>query len=255
VQAEKFGAKIAVARSAKGLKCKTKPYSIETDDGKVVQSRTVIVAAGAQYRKPDLPNLTQFEGVGIYYGATNVEARLCGNDTVVIVGGGSSAGQAAVFLANHAQHVYLMVRGPGLAATMSRYLISRIEACNEITLMTRTEVEALEGTDHLERIHWRNKETGEAGIFDARHLFLMTGASPNTGWLNGCIALDDKQFIKTGTDLGSEWMLKRTPYLLETSLPGVFAVGDVRSGSMKRVAAAVGEGSMAVQFVHRVLAE
>jgi len=255
VQAEKFGAKIAVARSAKALKCTRKPYSVEMDDGKIVQSRTVIVAAGAQYRKPDLPNLAQFEGVGVYYGATSIEARLCRNENIAIVGGGNSAGQAAVFLAMHAKHVYLMVRGPSLAATMSRYLISRIEACKEITLMTSTVIEALEGGEHLERVRWRNRQTGETGVHEIQHLFLMTGASPNTQWLGGCLALDEKQFIKTGADVGPDWKLRRGPYLLETSLPGVFAVGDVRSGSMKRVAAAVGEGSMAVQFVHKVLAE
>lgn len=255
VQAEKFGAKIAVARSAKALKCTKKPYAVELDDGKVAQSRTVIIASGAQYRKPDLANLAQFEGVGIYYGATNVEARICGNENIAIVGGGNSAGQAAVFLAMHAKHVYLMVRRGGLEDTMSRYLISRIESCKEITLMAWTEIEALEGSAHLERIRWRNKQTGETGVDDIPHLFLMTGASPNTQWLNGCLAMDEKQFIKTGADAGSNWPLRRSPYLLETSRPGIFAVGDVRAGSMKRVAAAVGEGSMAVQFVHKALAE
>jgi thioredoxin reductase (NADPH) len=255
VQAEKFGARIAVARSAKGLECKRKPYAVALDDGKSVKSRTVIIAAGAQYRKPDLPNLAQFEGVGIYYGATSIEAGICRDENVAIVGGGNSAGQAAVYLASHAKHVYLMVRGPGLASTMSRYLISRIEASHEITLMTWTVIEALEGDEHLRRVHWRNKQTGETGIYEIPHVFMMTGACPNTAWLNGCLALDEKQFIRTGADIGSDWSLRRSPYLLETSLPGVFAVGDVRSGSMKRVAAAVGEGSMAVQFVHKVLAE
>jgi thioredoxin reductase (NADPH) len=254
VQAEKFGAKVAVARSADAMLCVQKPYAVRLSDGNAVKARTLIIAAGAQYRKPDLPNLAQFEGVGIYYGATNVEAQICQSENVCIVGGGNSAGQAAVFLAGHAKHVFLMVRSSGLAATMSRYLISRIEASPEITLMNFTEITALEGETHLQKIHWRNKETGETGIYDVPHLFLMTGASPNTQWLNACIELDDKQFIKTGADL-TRWKESRGPYLLETSLPGVFAVGDVRSGSMKRVAAAVGEGSMAVQFVHRVLAE
>jgi thioredoxin reductase (NADPH) len=255
VQAEKFGAKISVARSAKALKCTRKPYCVELDDGKLMQSRAVILASGAQYRKPNLPNLAQFEGVGIYYGATTIEAGICRDENVAIIGGGNSAGQAAVFLAMHAKHVYHMVRKASLAETMSRYLISRIEGCNEITLMTSTEIVELEGDDHLRRVRWRNNQTGETGILDIPHVFMMTGASPNTAWLNGCVELDEKEFIKTGTDLGSEWPLRRSPYLLETSRPGVFAVGDVRSGSMKRVAAAVGEGSMAVQFVHRVLAE
>jgi thioredoxin reductase (NADPH) len=255
VQAEKFGAKVAVARSARMFKCIRKPYGVELDDGKVVESRTVIIASGAQYRKPDLENLARFEGLGIYYGATPIEARICSGQNVGIVGGGNSAGQAAVFLASHASHVYLIVRGPGLESTMSRYLISRIEANPKITLYTETEVEGLEGDARLERVRWRHKKTGETGACDMPHLFMMTGARPNTAWLDGCMALDDKQFIKTGADASPDWPLERSPYLLETSLPGVFAVGDVRAGSMKRVAAAVGEGSMAVQFVHRVLAE
>jgi thioredoxin reductase (NADPH) len=160
-----------------------------------------------------------------------------------------------MFLASQARHVYLMVRGPGLAATMSRYLIQRIEASTQITLMTWTEITQLDGDTHLKQVHWKNKQTNESGIYDIPHVFLMTGACPNTAWLAGCLALDDKKFIKTGQDASPDWPLRRDPYLLETSLPGVFAVGDVRSGSMKRVAAAVGEGSMAVQFVHRVLAE
>jgi thioredoxin reductase (NADPH) len=255
VQAEKFGAKIAVARSARALKCAKEPYGVELDDGKMIRSRTVIIASGAQYRKPDLKNLARFEGVGIYYGATAVEAQICGGQNVAIVGGGNSAGQAAVYLASHARHVYHMVRGPGLADTMSRYLISRIEESKQITFMNWTEIVELEGESHLQRVHWRNKQTGEAGVLEIPHVFMMTGACPNTAWLDGCLAVDEKQFIKTGADAGPDWPLKRSPYLLETSLPGVFAVGDVRSGSMKRVAAAVGEGSMAVQFVHRVLAE
>ncbi len=255
VQAEKFGAHIAVARSARALKCARPPYAVELDDGASVQGRSIIVAAGAQYRKLAVPNLAQFEGVGVYYGATQIEAQLCGTEEIAIVGGGNSAGQAAIFLANHARHVHVLVRGPGLAETMSRYLISRIEACPEITLHSRTEVEALEGNGHLERIRWRDKTTAMSGIHEIRHLFLMTGASPNSAWLQGCLAMDSKQFVKTGTDLGPDWPLGRHPYLLETSLPGVFAVGDIRSGSVKRVASAVGEGAIAVQFVHKVLAE
>jgi len=255
VQAEKFGAKVAVARTVKGLKCTKKPYVVELDDGKSVEGRTLIIASGAQYRKPDLPNLAHFEGIGIYYGATTIEEQICKGENIAIVGGANSAGQAAVFLACHAKHVYLMVRGPGLSSTMSRYLISRIDANPKITMMTYTEIEQLEGGDHLERVHWRNKQTGESGVYDIPHVFMMTGASPNTSWLDGCLTLDEKQFIKTGVEAGTNWPLQRSPYLLETNLPGVFAVGDVRSGSMKRVAAAVGEGSMAVQFVHKVLAE
>ena len=159
-----------------------------------------------------------------------------------------------MFLSGIAKHVYLLVRGPGLADTMSRYLVSRIEACQTITLKAWTQIEELDGDAHLERIRWRSRDDGAAEIHGIRHVFLMTGANPNTAWLGGCLALDGKQFVKTGTDLGPEWSLSRAPYMLETSLPGVFAVGDIRSGSVKRVASAVGEGSMAVQFVHKVLA-
>jgi len=254
VQAEKFGAQIAVARSARALTSVRPPYTVELDDGASVQARSIIVAAGAQYRKIDVPNLAQFEGAGVFYGATQVEADVCTGQTVAVVGGGNAAGQAAIFLSSLAKRVYLLVRGPGLATTMSRYLISRIEACSEITLKTWTKVEALEGDAYLERIHWRNTQTGASETENIQHLFLMTGAEPNTSWLGGRLALDSKQFIKTGADLAGEWPLPRPPYLLETSLPGVFAVGDVRAGSLKRVAAAVGDGSMAVQFVHKVLA-
>jgi thioredoxin reductase (NADPH) len=240
VQAEKFGAQIAVARIARALKCAHSPYAVQLDDGRSIQGRSIIVAAGARYRKLDLPNVAQFEGVGIYYGAPKVEAQLCTNDEVVVVGGGNSAGQAAMFLSERTKHVHLLVRGPSLSETMSRYLISRIEACSEITVRTRTEIVGLEGDAHLERVRWRQAETGAADVHEIQHLFLMTGASPNTAWLQGCLALDAKQFIKTGVDLGPEWPLGRAPHLLETSRPGVFAVG---------------EGSMAVQFVHQVLAE
>jgi thioredoxin reductase (NADPH) len=255
VQAEKFGANIAVARAASALKCSRPLYTVELDGGGSIQGRSIIVAAGAKYRKLDLPNLAQFEGVGIYYGATRVEAQLCEKEEVAVVGGGNSAGQAAMFLADGAKHVYLLVRGPGLADTMSRYLISRIEACREISLHPWTEVEALEGDAHLERVRWRDTKAGTSDVHEIKHLFLMTGATPNTAWLGDCLALDDKQFIKTGADVGTNWPLERPPYLLETSVPGVFAVGDIRAGSLKRVAAAVGDGSMAVRFVHKILAE
>ena len=173
----------------------------------------------------------------------------------MIVGGGNSAGQASLFLSTQASRVHVLVRGPGLAETMSRYLISRIEACDEITVRPRTEVEGLEGNGHLERIRWRDTTTGTSALHEIRHLFLMTGADPNTAWLQGCVALDGQKFVKTGAELGPDWPLPRPPYMLETSLPGVFAVGDIRADSVKRVASAVGEGSMAVQFVHKVLAE
>jgi thioredoxin reductase (NADPH) len=255
VQAEKFGASISVARAARSLKCNRKPYVVELDDGGSVEGRSIILAAGAQYRKLELPNLAQFEGVGVYYGATNVEAQFCGKQEIVVVGGGNSAGQAAIFLSTVAKHVYLLVRRPGLAETMSRYLVARIEACAEITVKPRTEVEALEGNGHLERVRWRDGLAAASETREIRHVFLMTGANPNTGWLDGCFALDEKQFLRTGTDLGDNWPMRRPPFPLETNRPGVFAVGDIRAGSVKRVASAVGEGSMAVQFVHKVLAE
>jgi thioredoxin reductase (NADPH) len=254
VQAEKFGAQISIARAATGLKCDKPPYVVELDDGGRVQGRTIIIATGSRYRKLALPNLQQFEGVGIYYGATLLEAPMCHGNEVAIVGGGNSAGQAALFLAGFARHVYILVRGPGLAQTMSRYLIARIEASPEITVETTTTVEALEGDAHLDRICWRNGRTGVSTTRDIRHLFLMTGADPNTAWLGNCLSLDSKRFIKTGTEIAADWPLSRAPFLLETSLPGVFAVGDIRANSVKRVASAVGEGSMAVQFAHHVLA-
>jgi thioredoxin reductase (NADPH) len=254
VQAEKFGAQIAIAQSARALKCVHPPYTVELDDGGSVQGRSIIVAAGAQYRKLNLPNVAQFEGAGIYYAATLVEAQLCRNVEVAVIGGGNSAGQAALFLSGLTQHVHILVRGPGLADTMSRYLIARIEARREIIFKPWTEIEALEGGTHLERVRWRNTKTGATETHDIQHIFMMTGANPNTAWLGDCLALDEKHFIKTGADLGPDWRVSRPPYLLETSVPGIFAVGDIRAGSVKRVASAVGEGSMAVQFVHRILA-
>jgi len=255
IQAEKFGARITVARSATALKNTRSPYTVELDDGKLARGRTIIMAAGGRYRRLDLPNLAQFEGVGVYYGATRVEAEFCREEEVAVVGGGNSAGQASIFLSDIAKHVYLLVRGPCLAKTMSQYLISRIDASPRITLMVWTRIEALEGSNELERFRWRNTKTNDSGSFDIRHVFVMTGADPNTEWLQGCVKLDANGFIKTGADVNDDWPLRRPPYLLESSLPGVFAVGDIRAGSVKRVASAVGEGSMAVQFVHKVLAE
>jgi thioredoxin reductase (NADPH) len=255
IQAEKFGARIAIARSATRLKPGRPTHTIELDDGQSVRSRTIVMAAGGRYRRLDLPNLAQFEGSGIYYGATRVEAGFCGGEDIAVVGGGNSAGQAALFLSSVAKRVYLLVRGPCLAKTMSQYLISRIEASPLITLLTWTRIEALEGDTNLQRVRWKNTETGASEVHDIQHVFVMTGADPNTEWLQDCLDLDANGFIKTGPDVGQNWPLRRNPYLLESSLPGVFAVGDIRAGSVKRVASAVGEGSMAVQFVHKVLAE
>ncbi len=261
IQAEKFGAHVAVARTATRLYCERHPYQVALADGSTVHANAIILATGAEYRKLPLANVARFEGTGIYYGATHVEAQLCQDEEIVIVGGGNSAGQAAVFLSQKAKHVHVLIRGENLAASMSQYLIRRIEECPTITLRARTEVESLEGNGRLERIGWRNTATSHSETRNIHHLFSMTGASPNTVWLDGCVALDDKHFVKTGADLTSEdlsqaqWPLGRHPYLFETSIPRVFAVGDVRSGSVKRVASSVGEGSVAVQLVHRALAE
>lgn len=260
-QAEKFGAQVAIARSAAKLLCERKPYAIQLSNGEAVRARAIIVASGAKYRKLNLENLSRFEGSGIYYAATPMEAQACENQEVIIVGGGNSAGQAATYLSQSMKHVHLLVRSEGLATTMSRYLIRRIEENPKITLRTRTEVIALEGEKHLERVTWKNMSSGEVTSHPIRHLFLMTGAVPSTDWLQGCLALDEKGFVKTGTDISGQerdamgWSLHRAPFLLETSLPGVFAVGDVRSTSVKRVASAVGEGSICIQLVHRTLAE
>ena len=261
VQAEKFGAHVAVAESATRLSCDRRPFRIELSNGSSVQGQAVIVASGAEYRKLAIDNIGRFEGAGVYYGATPMEAQLCQGEEIVVVGGGNSAGQAAVFLSEKAKHVHVLIRGESLAATMSQYLVRRVEESPSITLRKRTEVQALEGDKSLERIHWRHSPSGTDETRDIRHLFSMTGAMPNTMWLRGCLELDDKQFIKTGADLreddlsSARWPLRRPPYLFETSIPRVFAVGDVRSGSVKRVASSVGEGSVAVQLVHRVLAE
>ncbi len=259
-QAQKFGADMLIAKNAKGLACDRRPYAVLIGDGQSVSARTVLIASGAQYRRLQLENLAKFEGGGVYYGATHLEAQLCGGEEVIVVGGGNSAGQAAVFLAQTTRRVYMLVRADGLAMTMSRYLIRRIEETPNIELHSNTEVVALEGNGHLARVTWRDNQTGKTESHNIAHLFSMTGAVPNSAWLNGCVACDQAGFIKTGSDLTTEdlakakWPVKRPPYLLETSLPGVFAVGDIRGGSIKRVASAVGEGSIAVSLVHQVLA-
>jgi thioredoxin reductase (NADPH) len=229
-------------------------------DGRSVRSRAILIASGAQYRMPDIANLSSFLGRGIYYAATHLEATLCAAEDVVVVGGGNSAGQAAVFLAGSCRHVHMLVRSDGLAESMSEYLIRRIEETPNITLHTRTQLTALDGSDRLERVVWARRD-GEPEAPSLRHVFLMTGARPNTRWLQGCVVLDDHGFVRTGPDLSKEqladarWNLPRPPYLLESTVPGVFAAGDVRAGSVKRIASAVGEGSICVQFVHRALRE
>ena len=259
-QAQKFGAELMIAEGATRLDCARKAYTVVIDNGPRVPARTVIIATGAEYRKLPIENITRFEGVGIYYGATFIESQLCEDEEVIVVGGGNSAGQAAVFLAQSAKMVHMLVRSRGLADTMSRYLIRRIEDHPAITLRPCTEITALEGNGHLEQVQWR-KDGGSSETHDIKHVFVMTGAAPSTQWLSGCVTLDARGFIKTGPDLSPDdlraahWPLERPPHLLETSKPGVFAVGDVRAGNIKRVASAVGEGSIAVSFVHQALQE
>jgi thioredoxin reductase (NADPH) len=258
-QSEKFGAKIMVARSVASLNCDETPYKITLDDGQQFSTRTIVLATGAQYNKLDLPNLDAFTGKGIYYNATFMEAQACAGEPVIVVGGGNSAGQAAVFLSQNTAGVHMMIRAPNLAATMSRYLIQRIEENPRIKVHYSSEITDLDGNDHLDRVSWLDKKTGETMTQGIRHVFVMTGASPKTPWLSNCVALDEKGFVLTGHDLQPvtkapiAWPLSRLPRMLETSLPGVFAVGDARSGNVKRVAAAVGEGSIVVHHVHQVL--
>jgi len=253
-QVRKFGAEVAVPVEVRDLECKAGDgFALGLDNGERIAARSIVIATGARYRKPDLPNLARFEGRGVYYNASFMEASFCTGDEVVIVGGGNSAGQAAVFLARHARQVHIVVRGAGLAASMSHYLIQRIEAASNITLHTATRIVELCGESKLERIVL---QTGQERprILPVRHLFLFLGAEPNTAWLGDCVALDARQFVLTGPQVPAQaWSLARPPHALETSRPGIFAVGDVRSGSVKRVAAAVGEGSAAVQALHQVL--
>jgi thioredoxin reductase (NADPH) len=259
-QAQKFGAEMVIAEGATRLDCTHKAYTIEIDKELKVPARTVIIATGAQYRKLPLEDIARFENAGIYYGATFIESQLCKGEEVVVVGGGNSAGQAAVFLSQTARKVHMLIRSRGLADSMSRYLIRRIEECGDIVLRTQTEITAVEGREHLERVQWSTRNDGTE-THNIRHVFVMTGATPTTKWLEGCVTMDSRGFIKTGPDLTPEdlreakWPLVRMPHLLETSRPGVFAVGDVRAGNVKRVASAVGEGSISVSFVHQALQE
>jgi thioredoxin reductase (NADPH) len=259
-QAQKFGAKVLIANNVTKLNCERRPYELSVDCGQTIRARAVIIASGAQYNKPDIENLKKFEGQGIYYGATFIEAQMCGKDDVIVIGGGNSAGQAAVYLSQNGSKVHMLVRSNQLSDTMSRYLIQRIEENPGIEMHYCTEIVELEGDEQLERVTWRDKNTGEISPHDIRHVFIMAGGSPRTEWLKDCVAMDNKGFILTGRDLDPviqsyHWPLERVPQMLETSLPGVFAVGDVRAGNVKRVAAAVGEGSISINLVHRVLAE
>jgi thioredoxin reductase (NADPH) len=261
-QAQKFGAKMMVGHNVVRLDCSRSPYRVFLDSGEAIATRAIIISTGAQYNKPNISNLKKFEGLGVYYGATYIESQLCGDEEVIVVGGGNSAGQAAVFLSQTARRVHMLIRSENLSATMSRYLIQRICENPKIEMHYRTEIAALEGDKHLERVTWRDNAAEQTSTHDIRHVFIMAGASPRTDWLERCVALDKNGFILTGRDLDqlngsspmSSWKLDRKPLMLETSLPAVFAVGDVRSGNVKRVASAVGEGAIAVNLVHRALA-
>ncbi|MFN3225743.1 MAG: FAD-dependent oxidoreductase [Hyphomicrobiales bacterium] len=249
VQAVKFGARFTVPRRASKLHCKGDHYEVELDDETCIRTRAVVLANGVQYQRLPLDDLERLEGHGVYYAATELEARFCKNTEVVIIGGGNSAGQAAMFLSRHAKHVHLLVRRDGLSETMSSYLSTRILSDPSITLWTQSEVCHLDGDQRLEAVHIKNRQTGEVKQVDSQALFIMIGAAPNTGWLDGQIDLDDKGFIKTGADVS----LETRGYA--TSMPGIYAVGDIRSGSVKRVASAVGEGSVVVSAVHSFLAQ
>jgi thioredoxin reductase (NADPH) len=261
VQAQKFGAKMVIPTEVVRLDLNETQPSLHLDDGRRVKATTVVVATGAHYRRLDVPNLGDFEGRGVWYWASPIEARLCRNEEIVLVGGGNSAGQAAVFLRNFAAKIWMLVRGPSLAESMSQYLIDRIRAIDNIEVLTHTEIVALYGSreKQLERVRWRNNVTGEETENPIRHVFLFIGAEPATAWLNKSgIALDSKNFILTGSDVPSDARSSNNgsgrPLPLETSARGVFAAGDVRSGSVKRVGAAIGEGAVVGAELHTVLA-
>ncbi|HXI76409.1 MAG TPA: FAD-dependent oxidoreductase [Steroidobacteraceae bacterium] len=257
IQAQKFGAEIRTAYSAMKLNCGARPYVIDLCHGHAVRARCVVIATGAEYRRLAIENVARFLGTGVYYAATNTEVRRCEMRDVIVVGGGNSAGQAAVFLAGRCSHVHLLVRSRGLADSMSSYLIRRIADMPNITLHANTEIVSLQGGEQLERVIWRTAPGNVPETHPIGHVFLMTGAVPSTRWLQGCIALNDKGFVRTGMDLTAADLAAgaavRPAQSFETNWPGIFAVGDVRCGSVKRVAAAVGEGSACVQQVHQAL--
>ena len=250
IQAQKFGAHIGIPCEVKALYCDRQPHVVELADGLRITARTVVIASGAEYLRPAVEDLARFEGCGVYYWATPLEARLCHKEPVLLIGGGNSAGQAAVFLASHAEHVHLFIRGASLEHSMSHYLSERILSLLNVTVHTRVELTALEGSTRLERVQYRGAG-GIEGSMTTHHLFVFIGAEPNTGWLRPCaVALDSKGFVLTGTDL-PEGSVRAMP--LQTSVEGVFAIGDVRSGSTKRVAAAVGEGAAVVAQIQGFL--
>jgi len=247
-QAQKFGARLSISRTAVTLDTALHPFSMLLDDAENVRAKSVIIATGARYRKLDLPNYEKFEGGGIHYAATAMESKLCGSQEVVVVGGGNSAGQAAVFLSRAAKHVHIVVRGAGLAETMSDYLVQRIINSPKITLWTHSKISALEGNSGLQSVSWTHGGDGSVETREIQNLFVMIGALPNTEWLSGSLELDDNGFVATGMATGSG-----QASMFNSSVPGVYAIGDVRSGSVKRVASGVGEGSVVVQSVHQFL--
>ncbi len=249
VQAQKFGARLAISREVAHLHCGETPFRLELEDGQSVRARAVVIATGARYRKLDVEGHERFEGQGLHYAATPMEAGLCGGEPVIVVGGGNSAGQAAMFLSRAAAHVHILVRAEGLAATMSDYLVSRISGSAHISVHTHTEITALEGDERLRRVTWTDRDSGRSETIDCGNVFLMIGADPNTDWLGGCLPLDDRGFVRTGVDAEGAPLAS----LYATGLAGVFAVGDVRAGSVKRVASGVGEGSVVVAAVHAFL--
>jgi thioredoxin reductase (NADPH) len=249
VQAQKFGARLAISRHVVGIDCSVRPYRLHLEDGQAIQARAIIVATGARYRKLDVPDYDRYEGQGIHYAATPMEGQLCTDEEVVVVGGGNSAGQAAMFLSRIAAHVHILVRSTGLAATMSDYLVQRIRQSTRISLHTETDIVAFDGNDRLRGVSWKHRPSGKRVTRPVANVFVMVGAEPNTDWLGGCLQLDAKGFICTGVDANGPTATS----LYATSKSGIFAVGDVRAGSVKRVAAGVGEGAAVIQAVHKSL--
>ena len=255
IQAQKFGALITSPVEAVGLSCEHGYNVVEMDDGDYVVARCVLIATGGSYRRLDVENCNRFEGAGVYYSATSVEAQMCHEQTVVVIGAGNSAGQAAVFLSQHAREVLLVVRNDDLYEDMSRYLARRIEETENISTHLQSEVMAMSGEEALEQVTIRNNESGKELEVETQATFIFIGVEPHTAWLPEQIEVDRRGFIRTGSLVrrSPHWPLRRHPYLLETSQPGVFAAGDVRATSIKRVASAVGEGSMTIHFVHQYL--
>jgi thioredoxin reductase (NADPH) len=260
VQAQKFGAEMIIPVEVTGIDCSGSPFVLELSDGRKLKAKSATAAAGARYRRPAIPKLEEFEGRGVWYWASPIEARMCRREEVVLVGGGNSAGQAAVFLSNYAKKIHMLVRGPSLHETMSKYLIDRISALPNVEVVTEAEIVALIGSpeSYLQRVRWRHNPTGKETEKPIRNVFLFIGADPTTGWLKNCGAtLDDKGFVLTGNDLNDGCKplqgADRAPMPLETNVHGLFAVGDIRTGSVKRVGAAIGEGAAVVPQLHAFL--